>query len=47
MKPNRAKNVLAAGNVAVGHTTIICQIESEEGLANREAIVSTPGVDCL
>ncbi len=29
------------------NTTIICQIESEEGLANLEAIASTPGVDCL
>ena len=29
------------------NTTIICQIESEEGLENLEAIASTPGVDCL
>ena len=29
------------------NTTIICQIESEEGLKNLEAIASTPGVDCL
>lgn len=29
------------------NTTIICQIESEEGLENIEAIASTPGVDCL
>lgn len=29
------------------NTTIICQIESEEGLENLEAIAATPGVDCL
>ncbi|RME65392.1 MAG: hypothetical protein D6790_01905, partial [Caldilineae bacterium] len=29
------------------NTTVICQIESEEGLANMEAIASVPGVDCL
>ncbi|MFZ1754978.1 MAG: aldolase/citrate lyase family protein [Caldilineaceae bacterium] len=29
------------------NTTIICQIESEEGLGNLEAIASTPGTDCL
>ncbi len=29
------------------NTTIICQIESAEGLENLEAIASTPGVDCL
>lgn len=29
------------------NTTIICQIESEEGLENLEAIAGTPGVDCL
>ncbi len=29
------------------NTTIICQIESEEGLENLEAIAGTTGVDCL
>ncbi|MCB0123119.1 MAG: hypothetical protein KDE58_12780, partial [Caldilineaceae bacterium] len=29
------------------NTTIICQIESVEGLENLEAIASTPGVDVL
>ncbi|HRJ42480.1 MAG: hypothetical protein KJZ86_14290 [Caldilineaceae bacterium] len=29
------------------NTTIICQIESEEGIANLEAIAGIPGVDCL
>lgn len=29
------------------NTTVICQIESEEGLANMDAIASVPGVDCL
>lgn len=29
------------------NTTIICQIESVEGLENLEAIAATPGVDCL
>lgn len=29
------------------NTTIICQIESVEGLENLEAIAGTPGVDCL
>ena len=29
------------------NTTIICQIESQEGLDNLEAIASTPGVDVL
>jgi len=29
------------------NTTVICQIESEEGLENIEAIASTPGVDIL
>jgi len=29
------------------NTTIICQIESEEGLENLDAIAGTPGVDCL
>ncbi len=29
------------------NTTVICQIESEEGLSNLDAIASTPGVDIL
>jgi 2-keto-3-deoxy-L-rhamnonate aldolase RhmA len=29
------------------NTTVICQIESPEGLANAEAIAATPGVDVL
>jgi 2-dehydro-3-deoxyglucarate aldolase/4-hydroxy-2-oxoheptanedioate aldolase len=29
------------------NTTLICQIESQEGLENIEAIASTPGVDML
>jgi len=29
------------------NTTVICQIESPEGLANAEAIAATPGVDIL
>jgi 2-dehydro-3-deoxyglucarate aldolase/4-hydroxy-2-oxoheptanedioate aldolase len=29
------------------NTTVICQIESVEGLENIEAIASTPGVDVL
>ena len=29
------------------NTTVICQIESVEGLANLEAIAATPGVDVL
>lgn len=29
------------------NSTVICQIESEEGLANLEGIASTPGVDVL
>src|SRR5579871_4294122 len=29
------------------NTTVICQIESETGLANLEAIAATPGVDVL
>ena len=29
------------------NTTLICQIESEEGVANLEAIAATPGVDVL
>lgn len=29
------------------NTTVICQIESVEGLSNLEAIASTPGVDIL
>lgn len=29
------------------NTTVICQIESEEGLANLEDIAGTEGVDCL
>ena len=29
------------------NTTVICQIESIEGLANLEAIAATPGVDAL
>jgi len=43
------KNVTPADFLAESNrnTTIICQIESVEGLANLEAIASTPGVDCL
>jgi 2-dehydro-3-deoxyglucarate aldolase/4-hydroxy-2-oxoheptanedioate aldolase len=29
------------------NTTVICQIESEQGMANLEAIAATPGVDVL
>ncbi len=29
------------------NTTVICQIESEQGLANLEGIATTPGVDIL
>lgn len=49
-------NALTAFKTVVPHefmdysnrnTTVICQIESQEGLDNLEAIASTPGVDVL
>lgn len=43
------KNVVPAEHMAKANdnTTIICQIESVEGMENLEAIASTPGVDVL
>jgi 2-keto-3-deoxy-L-rhamnonate aldolase RhmA len=43
------KNVNPAEQMAYSNrnTTIICQIESVEGLENLEAIATTPGVDVL
>lgn len=34
-------------NYANRNTTVICQIESPEGVANADAIAATPGVDVL
>jgi len=43
-QPDSALSYFEAAN---GNTTVICQIESETGLANLEAIASTKGVDVL
>ncbi len=42
--PPNSKEYLEYAN---SNTTVICQIESPEGLANAEAIAATPGVDIL
>ena len=41
--PNAAEYLTYANN----NTTVICQIESPEGVCNAEAIAATPGVDVL
>lgn len=43
-RPIDAAEYMAWANDA---TTVICQIESEEGLANLEQVAATPGVDVL
>lgn len=42
-----APNTVEFLDFANRNTTVICQIESPEGLANAEAIAATPGVDIL